>query len=709
MYARYIDYDESLKKFTYDKNKIKVHDMDDEDILLQKNIFSGKIIYPTVYPLIFDKMNNANAEQSVRSLEYYQNVINNPELLNELSESLLEYYWRGLADMFMAIEMDLLNEQEIKIVYDVVKLLDDNYMTFYINGLEMSTHPSLINTVVRYIPEDKLELDDLVLKSKIIKNELNMYVVFVNFDDLSYHNFENILHMDNYLHDKIKNDKLVIKSVNNKVGGLDIHLFELERTKITDILLKLNDLDLYVTPMNKMTRGGKRFIFSSKSLSDKVYDCFNDHINTICNGFELVNHVFRYNRFVANDKKFEKHHDTPYYDASKKWFSKYTLLIYLTSNDDKNHTILDFENEVQIKDIRPLTCVLFNQKYEHTGYSFLNSDKIFIRTELIFHDKRCGYHPEVAKIFNSACYLTTQKMFRDELGKISSELFNLATKRRYQIMDEYVPTYIFKKSDHCLNFLTDGNDYWFLCDPSVEKIYYLKSVALTILVDYFNGQNNDILKTVKGLGYEMSIVRDLKIKNDQDAYNFLKNNVDTNNHMDILRDTIKYNKWVPKLPQRRYYYCVCGLDRNEDSTEDRMYRMSKERVGEEKRMYNKYVDNKNNGVKYLQNKSSAIILFGELHINIDDITVDDTAIYFKKTGSMASINFASCQCSSEEMDDYFADHNKKVDNDGQLFNLPPIYYNMSEFGIHLTIDMFNNNFVHKEKKKIVTLEVDFTK
>ena len=144
-----------------------------------------------------------------------------------------------------------------------------------------------------------------------------------------------------------------------------------------------------------------------------------DNINKI--NFKFVNYVFRYNKFKPGDKKFIAHYDTPYYDAKNKYCSKYTIIIYLTKGNA--NPALQIHN-VHINKIDEFTCIIFNQKYEHEGIAFIDTDKIFLRSELIFYDYDYQYDDNIAKIFNKACYLTKQSMFNSEIKEYTNKLFN---------------------------------------------------------------------------------------------------------------------------------------------------------------------------------------------------------------------------------------------------------------------------------------------
>ncbi len=79
--------------------------------------------------------------------------------------------------------------------------------------------------------------------------------------------------------------------------------------------------------------------------------------------------------------------------------------------------------------------VIFDQKYKHEGNPFENDNKIFLRTELIYKVEDVEYDPEIAKIFNMACYMTkySNNLMNKDISKYSSDLFNKCEQIRNQV------------------------------------------------------------------------------------------------------------------------------------------------------------------------------------------------------------------------------------------------------------------------------------
>jgi hypothetical protein len=104
---------------------------------------------------------------------------------------------------------------------------------------------------------------------------------------------------------------------------------------------------------------------------------------------------------------FASHLDTPYYDSAWSQVSKYTLLIYLAGGHNEPALRM---GDVELNEIEEITCVIFDQSYEHEGRPFIEGDKIFIRSELVFKDKQLDHNSQIASLFSEACCMTGQSV-----------------------------------------------------------------------------------------------------------------------------------------------------------------------------------------------------------------------------------------------------------------------------------------------------------
>jgi len=158
-------------------------------------------------------------------------------------------------------------------------------------------------------------------------------------------------------------------------------------------------------------------------------------------------------------------------------------------------------NDSPIKAIEEMTCVVFDQQFEHDGMPFLASDKIFLRTELIVEDKHLQSNPLAGSLFNQACYMTTQTVFQEELAAFTHQCYEAANAQHWGIEKEIVAESPFiAKRIHALGgenhrsslrFITNGFEYWFPKFSDVDEgRSHLKECTMIALLDFFNCKVN---------------------------------------------------------------------------------------------------------------------------------------------------------------------------------------------------------------------------
>ena len=227
-------------------------------------------------------------------------------------------------------------------------------------------------------------------------------VGYIDPADLSFHNFENILDIPF----KIQN---VSFTPLRRIGTGNIFKTNLNILTVEQ-LLRYDKYNLYIEPQNNDSRGGRRFIFANRELSESISNHLilsstdyirerqmlkervtffknrgetqeqkdvNDRIIEEMKAvdplveefknFSRCNTVFRYNRFDVGDDDFKSHYDTPYVDRKENELSKYTIIIYLTRcHNDRG--LLNFDG-ISIKDIYPGDTYIFEQQLLHSGSS----------------------------------------------------------------------------------------------------------------------------------------------------------------------------------------------------------------------------------------------------------------------------------------------------------------------------------------------------
>jgi len=606
------------------KNKRSYHHNDNIVVLDDsnlENILRGDVLSSSIYPIIFQSFPDNINSNYYRSLSFYKLLTQhkyNIFLKTENNVNVM-YFLYGLRD-------GTFNYPEYKEVFQkCISFIDPDDIKDYTiinNNIVCSPFPSKVHKLMRFIEFDENYKHFILTKS-------NHLLCFIDPTQLSYDNIENIVDVEKFIN--VNNLLIEPKSVKKNKIYSEFTL------SINKSLLDLNNIGLYTEPLNKSSRGGKRFIFKSSKLSSVLT---NELKKNVINSFEFVNHVFRYNNFEPSDMKFVSHMDTPYSDKQNSLYSKYTLIIYLTSGEA--NPVLKIQNE-NINKIHEFQCILFDQKYEHEGNPFISGNKIFIRTELIGKYKNVEHNDDVAKMFNIACYMSKESIFNEELSKYSNDCFNQAAKMRINnnITNKIVTHFLFKEM-----YLTNGNDYWFKSEMDLKDCVYL------MLKDYFGKSSYKVI----------NVTDDIKLM--IDIYTYVNINV---RKTKIKKDKLEYE--IDSDDENTHccnYHCYENFD--PENCPD-------------------VVDECNNQNMKIINKYSLIIFGKEVYIH-DNIVIDDK--YIIVNDKIPKVNFASCWNSE------YMDVNYISKNNAECINIPKIPYVTEHKCHHLKMDMFNNGFIRSD-------------
>jgi len=720
-------YNGNLKEYSWDKEKIFVHECLQDDLLMLQNVFEGKIISPLMYPLVFNNKSLLK-EVSVRSLEFYKEVQNDASLYRDLSFGDKIYFLIGLRDLFIAAARDMLSQDEKQMLVNIVEFIDPNEKNIAfktINNMDIAPYPTAVHKMVRFIDEkaegtkDRGENNNKnnILEEFFVRNELGLLIGFVDPRELSFHNFENIVNLDS-LFDAEEDFRI---SNFQQHGNNGLYTFDLDDSNKT--LLSLDKCGLYTQPLNKLSRGGERFIFASQVLGDALSTALRKYVkdeDPIDEDFKFVNYVFRYNKFKPGDKKFTSHYDTPYHDPSRTLFSKYTLILYLTpgtadpvlSIDNGNLRIDQIENNGQVKG------VIFDQKYEHEGKCFVDSDKIFIRTELIsdYTYEKLSFDPAVSRKFNIACYMTKQSVFNPALEKYASDCFNQVAQARLNLANigKTKDILVYKKY-RGVSFVTNGYDYWF------QKNISLKAAAVMTVLDYFGCKYKDYNSIFEGYGncygnsygYKKNdfnnepdelkfdeVINNLEeIKDVKDIFRFLKNRDPPSTEEECKLQDQENNKYdLDEIVED----LTCYFGEENDARLDLTYKMIEKEDCPMCREIHPTKDGVKEFLKWnhssvqesldiLKNEFTMFIFNKEIRIEKSNIQINSDTIVFNE--KIPSVNFASCQYSIESD----AGLNKEELYVTGYANIPPLPYIVHDEGYHIKIELFNNGFVRDDQ------------
>ena len=183
------------------------------------------------------------------------------------------------------------------------------------------------------------------------------------------------------------------------------------------------------------------------------------------------------------------------------------MLIYLTEGKNENGCLNIFQDadswtpteklKESISEINKMDCIIFNQQYEHEGNPYINGDKIFIRTELIFNyddslNNNYDYgdgniESEISNMFFQACYFSINPI-NNYTNIYTNKLFSLSSFKRMNpnaivnasrdikrllIVKKYIDVY----------YATDGVKYYF-----TYHNYDIKRNSLIVLLDQLKGK-----------------------------------------------------------------------------------------------------------------------------------------------------------------------------------------------------------------------------
>lgn len=487
-------------RVNWDETKIKCFLSQDEldDIVSVRQLVDGTDITFTsrFHPLIFDHAPLERDTVRLRSLSFLGALAGrDPGAMDQysnLSKAQKRLVGLGIRDLYLATTNGLLSDEENEILTRVADLVDETAGCTTVTGMTVSFYPCASFKVIKFIEELNLNPQDqgvLPYFAQVLDTP-KLYAVFVDPSELSFHNFENIVPLDSWVEAQTASLTTELDNLTEVSPGSDIWTAKL-RGADTELMKRLASLDLYAAPLNRAVRGGKRFIFHSAHLSKALTSAVAESglITRLANGkyassdFAFTNYVFRCNSFAPGDTKFATHRDTPYYDAARSQVSKYTLLIYLTSGRNAEG-LLSVQNTT-FREIEEFTCVIFDQQYEHEGRAFADTEKVFLRTELVFNDPDLSQgHHQIASLFSEACYMTGQSAFHEELERYAHESFERANSLHWGIesTNPKAQVYLYKQY-HETRFLTNGYNYWFAQPKASSSLVDCATVAI---LDYFN-------------------------------------------------------------------------------------------------------------------------------------------------------------------------------------------------------------------------------
>jgi hypothetical protein len=696
--------------YQWDDTKLKclLSEKDRTNQSLLRKFILGTAASSQFYPLIFD-ISTAEDDEMVwlRSQPFFEQLIADKEdgehKYRSLSDEQKRIVALGVRDLYLAVWQGLLKEQEKQVLDGMVKLLDESTGFIQACGMDISFHPSANFKVLKFLQDvgEAVGPDMAPFFAQVMETP-KLFAVFVNPVELSFHNFENIVPLDRWIESKQEDsllDELSLELTDPHYLQTDRDIVRCNlRGNACDLMKELSSLNLYIPPLNHATRGGERFIFHSALLSKVLTKAvrtsgllskFSKHEPSPT--FEFVNYVFRCNKFVQGDAKFSSHLDTPYYDAARSQVSKYTMVIYLSAGHGDPALSVD---DVKLTDIEEMTCVIFDQRYKHEGQAFMDSDKIFIRTELIFQDENLGHNGRIPKLFSEACYMTGHTVFDDQLASYAHECFERANSLHWAIEQKSTqdPVYLHKRFQG-MPFLTNGYDYWFPKHNSMNAA----DCGMMAVLDYLNCKLAG--KPFRSMCQTTTVRR--KFKNTEEALAYFEGQEKEQvNPFRRLKeaDVETLFKRGPNEPftKRPPLYEYDDEEEYEDEDEPggccptHCYRTfdaweDEEDVGDDYKTCCNFIRSKLFGVPLL-------VLNQEIVINESNIKIEEDKMYFLHSldgKTLPPINFAACWM--DIMSHAFIGVDQEINTLPLL--IPPIVFHESGKGYHLVLDLFRNDWM----------------
>jgi hypothetical protein len=352
------------------------------------------------------------------------------------------------------------------------------------DGLEVCWHPTARFKTVRFVDAELIDASVRESFARPCAQAPYLAAVFVDPREFSFRTFENIVPLDRLFEDIAVEAELTGRTE----PAQGVFTFSLDLPEpVRERVARLDELGLYVPPLNATSRGGQRYIFHSALLAEALSAALAEALPAaLAEGFSHVNPVFRCNRFEPGDAKFHQHRDAPYFDRVRRHISRYTLLIYLTGGTGA--PTLDVVGATALERVEAFTCVLFDQQFEHEGAAYLDGRKVFLRTELIYVAEDLAEEPEIGALFSKACYLTGESVFAPELARHADAYYNQVAAAHWNGLGRGPARQTFvHKEFRGVHFVANGYDFWFAASQALS----LQECAALTLLDYFNCRLGD--------------------------------------------------------------------------------------------------------------------------------------------------------------------------------------------------------------------------
>lgn len=549
---------------------------------------------------------------------------------------------------------------------DAVACVDEPALV-RVDGLEVSFHPTRRFKAVRYFQSERVPTELRKWFARPVHGESRLLAGFIDPQALSFRSFENILSLD--AHFASAPLALKLEAFERSELG-ELFTFALQADDATKrALLGLAELGLFVPPMNPSQRGGERFLFHCAALADALTGAFRGKVPESKDWrFVHVNPVFRCNRFAPGDAKFREHHDTPYFDARLRHVSRFTVLLYLSGGEGQ--PTLQVEGVDFLSRVEPWTGVLLDQQYAHEGKPFVEGDKVFLRTELIFEAKSLEHDARVGELFAKATYLSGESHFTPELSAYADANYERVAKAHWKGLTESTTREpMLLKRYRGTPFATNGYDFWF-----PEAVPLAEAAALALL-DVFNAE-------VGGVPFRKACVTE--VHGAVTGVPELLTTLVAQHRREPALTNFDAALWLPK-PEQGVTCCPTHTGAHFDAT-----------------LSHDVIELVEHGQRFVRERLEAapvLVMGQEVFLNAARFVLEGDRLHVLSRQALEPVNFAACWNSAGlRVPDFVA-----VDASFTAFQpvVPPIFVSREQGCHHLRFDFFRNTWMVKDLRETV--------
>lgn len=297
-----------------------------------------------------------------------------------------------------------------------------------------------------------------------------------------------------------------------------IYTRKIKLQSVKRILEKLSPLRKIMKVENGQFRAGKKLLLFSPNFANQF------RRSTV-----IVNPCFRFNYFPISEnlrnEGVTKHRDAQF--ITNDLISSFVMLIYLTtvenpngvltfyaSDNTKPHVTIEEEKLRVFKNFKRIeagTIIIFHNSLIHEGRPSINSEKIFLKTDII-QTKADNHKIKFDECFNSACVMDIFNI--DE--KHTRELFERALSARVFGFDvSYSPKEYYQKD----NFYTNGTIFITKMETNCNVRNFIIAATVKIINSIFGKVFKDTYDDI--LQFGQSAIKTEKLRIDVPFFTML--------------------------------------------------------------------------------------------------------------------------------------------------------------------------------------------